>query len=64
MVMFFMRKPTPIELEISVCDNQFLQDKINHLFLDIIKHKLDNSNVTIQERISYIDNIIEKLKSG
>ncbi|MGN1411488.1 MAG: hypothetical protein ACI4WH_03130 [Oscillospiraceae bacterium] len=59
-----MRTSKPLELEIYVPDDDFLQNKINSLFLDIIKHNLDNSNATQKEKISYIDGIIDSIKSG
>lgn len=58
-----MRKTNPIELEMSVSDSGFLQDRINSLFVDIIKYALDNSNTTRQEKVAYIDSVINKLKS-
>lgn len=59
-----MRKPKPIDLEVLVCDEIFLQSMINTIFLKTLKYKLDNSNVSYKEKISYIDSVIKSLKSG
>lgn len=59
-----MRKPKPIDLEVLVCDEIFLQSMINTIFLKTLKYKLDNSNVSYKEKISYIDIVIKSLKSG
>lgn len=59
-----MRKSKPIDLEVSVCDTIFLQSMINDIFLKTLKYKLDNSNASYKEKLSYIDSIIKSLKSG
>ncbi len=44
-------------------DFHFLSDKINEFHVEIIERKLNNSNLTVQEKIAVIDKILESLKS-
>lgn len=62
-MVIFMRKSNPIQLDIVIPDDSFIQDKLNSLFIDIIKNILDNSNSTYREKIDFIDKIIDGLKS-
>ena len=62
-MVIFMRKSNPIQLDIIIPDNRFIQNKLNLLFIDIVKNILDNSNSTYREKIDFIDAIINKLKS-
>lgn len=59
-----MRKVQPIELDISITDKNFLQDRVNSIFIEIVKYNLENSSASRKEKISYIDTIIKNLKSG
>lgn len=62
-MVIFMRKSNPIQLDIIIPDDSFIQDKLNSLFIDITKNLLDNSNSTYREKIDFIDKIIDGLKS-
>lgn len=44
-------------------DFYFLSDKINEFHVEIVERKLNNSNLTVQEKIAVIDKILESLKS-
>ncbi|MDR2023845.1 MAG: hypothetical protein LBQ71_11535 [Hungatella sp.] len=44
-------------------DFHSLSDKINEFHVEVVERKLNNSNLTVEEKIAVIDRILENLKS-
>jgi hypothetical protein len=44
-------------------DFHSLSDKINEFHVEVLERKLNNSNLTVEEKIAVIDRILENLKS-
>ncbi len=44
-------------------DSQSLSDKINEFHVEIIERRLNNSNLSVKEKVAVIDRILEDLKS-
>ncbi len=43
-------------------DSHSLTDKINEFHVEVIERRLSNSNLSVKEKISVIDRILENLK--
>ncbi len=44
-------------------DFQSFSNKINEFHVEVIERKLNNSNLTVEEKIAVIDRILKNLKS-
>jgi hypothetical protein len=59
-----MRKPIPFELELSIPDGQFLQDSINNLLLEIVRYTLESTSAPYEDRLAYINKIIQLIDNN
>lgn len=47
---------------LTSAESHSIQDKVNEIYIEVIEHRLEQSDLTIQEKISVIDKIIENIK--
>lgn len=59
-----MRRPKPIELEVSIPDRDLLQNVIDLLLVDVVRYTLERSDATYEEKVSYVDAVVRALRES